>query len=88
MIKDIFDAEQLEWKSNEEDVVWRIATLNDLETMAEENHPGVQKLPEESATILPKMAERTIALLNDWVPVDVHIIQVFILLWMILPAGA
>ena len=45
MIKDVLDAQQLEWQSDEKNIVGRVASLNDIETPEEINPPCVHKLP-------------------------------------------
>src|SRR5438445_10361140 len=52
MIKDVFNPQKLKQERNKENIVWRVATLNDVESAAQIDPPRVDKLPKQSTTVL------------------------------------
>jgi hypothetical protein len=51
VIEDIFDPEEFERQSNQDNIVRGIAPLNDMKTVPKIDFPSVQKLPKQSTAI-------------------------------------
>ena len=78
MVEDVFDAEELEWESDEENIVGRIAALKDVEAAAEENPPREQELPKERPAELPYVAKCAVPFLDHGMPIDVNAFETLI----------
>src|SRR5580704_1090037 len=70
MVENVFHAEQLKDQGHQEDIVRRIAGLNDMEAVPQENPPGINKLPTEGPSVLPQISHRSVAFWGHWVAVD------------------
>jgi hypothetical protein len=66
----------------------RIAALENLETAAQEDPPGEEKLPKEGPAELPYVAQWTVAFLDHRVPVNVHSLQTLVSALVALAFGA
>src|SRR5579872_4977703 len=75
MIEDVLNPEQLERQCDQENIVWRVAPLNDMKSMPKVNPPRIPELPKECAAILPQIPERTIPLLRRGVPIDLDTVD-------------
>jgi len=78
MIEDVFDAQEFKRQRDQENVVGRIAALNDMESAPQKDPPGVQEFPEQGATVLAKVAEGAIAFLEYRMPVNVNSLDEFV----------
>src|ERR1700741_4259481 len=88
MIEDVLYPEEPERKSNQKDIVGRIASLNDLKTATKENPPGIHKLPKQSTAKLPDVSQRCASLPGRRVPIDMHTAQQLIPFCVVLPSRA
>ena len=72
MIKNVSNSQEFEGQCDEENVVRRIAPLNDVKPAAEVDPQRVQEFQNECAGIFGQIAERGPPL--DWhrMPIDVH----------------
>src|SRR5690242_14268148 len=75
MIEDIFDSKQFEWQSDQENVVRRIAALNDIESALNVNPQRVYNFPKERPSIFPDIADWAVTFPSHWMPIDVDSIE-------------
>ena len=88
VIKNVFNAEQFEWQGNEENIVRRIAALNDMESVSQINPPRVEELPKKRAAVFPYITESAVSLFRHRVPINVNTInESRVLLVHSLPSG-
>jgi hypothetical protein len=59
VIEDVRDSQDLKWQSNQENVIRRVAPLDDMEPVAQIDPPGVYKLPKQCAAVFEQIAEET-----------------------------
>src|SRR5260370_42627874 len=78
VIEDIADSEDLEGERHKENVVRRIASLNNIESAGQENPPAEEKLPEKCASVFPKIAEWSISFRRHGMTIDVHAFEDFV----------
>src|SRR5262245_21075743 len=78
MIENILHAEKLEWQGHQEDIVRRIASLQDMEPVTQEDPPGIEELPEKGGAVLPQIPHRAIAFTGHGMAIDMHPIDQFV----------
>ena len=73
MIEDVLNSKQLERQGYHENVIGRIATLDNMESAPQINPPSVESLPKQSPAELPQIAEGTIPLFRCWMTVNMNV---------------
>jgi hypothetical protein len=58
LVKDVLLPKELEWQGNQENIVRRIAALNNVETSCQEDSPCEQILPKKGICIFKQIAKR------------------------------
>ena len=88
MIEYVFHSQQLEWECHHKDIVWWIAALNYMETVAEVNPPRVQTLPEQGINIFPHISQGAVAVCGCRMSINVHPAQTLVPFLNVLAPGA
>src|SRR5262252_6847690 len=78
MIENIFHPEEFEWQGHQEDIVRRIASLQDVEPVPKEDPPGIEEFPEKGRAVLPHVPHRAIAFAGHGMAIDTHPIHHFV----------
>src|SRR5215813_2208052 len=86
MIENVLHTEDFEGQGHHENVVRRIASLQNVEPVAKEDPPGIEEFPEKSRAVLPGVPQRAVAFGGHGMPVDAHPINHFIALLVTLAA--
>jgi hypothetical protein len=70
MIEYVLHANEFERESDQENVVGRIAALNDVKTASQKDPPREKELPKQRTTELPHVTQRAVPLLGRGVAVN------------------
>lgn len=84
VVKHVLDAEKLEWKGYEENIVRRVAPLNDMEAAPKVDPPRVHYFPEQGTPVFPKIADRGFPFFGHRMSINVNTCQVLIALFVAL----
>ena len=86
VVENIFDSEDLERERNQENVVRRVAALNNIEATPEIDEPRIEKFPEKDEAILVYIASGAVPFLRRRVAIDVNSFENFMSPLVALPA--
>ena len=70
MVENVLDPQDFERQSNQKDIVWRIAALNNVKSVRKVDPARVQELPEQSTGVFPEITEGCVSLSRHGVSVD------------------
>src|SRR5271157_1645207 len=85
VIEDVLDPQQFERQSNQENIVGRIAALNDMKAAPQEDPASVEELPKERPAVFPEITQGSASFFHR-VPVDPNPIDNFVLLLVPFPS--
>src|ERR1700741_558184 len=77
MVENVLYAEDLEWQRYKKDVVRWVASLDNMESMAQVYPPSIDTFPKESPTIFPEITGDPAALIGHHVPIDTNTVENF-----------
>src|ERR1039458_5209023 len=78
MIKDVLDTQELERQRDEENIVRRVTTLNDLKSVPQVDPPTEQDFPKQRAGEFNQIAQGTIPLRRRRMTVNMNAVKDFV----------
>jgi hypothetical protein len=78
MIEDVLHSQELERQGHQEDIVGRIATLNDLKSVSQVDPPTVEELPKQRASEFAQIPQSAVPFFGHRVPVDLDALENFV----------
>ena len=75
VIKNVLDPKQLERSCDQENRVWRIAALDDSESVFDEDSPRQKKLPKERCRVLDHVSEGAVTFLGHRMPINTYVVD-------------
>jgi hypothetical protein len=75
MVENVLHSKEFEWKRNQNDVVGRIAPLDDIKAVPQEDPQRIEELPKQGATVFPQIPHRSASLCRRWMPIDTDSVE-------------
>src|SRR5664280_3823723 len=87
MVEEVLEPHQFEQQGDQENIVGRITSLNDMKTAPQEDPPSVEELPKERPAVFPEKTQGSASFFRQRVPVDPNPIDKFVSLPVSFPSG-
>ena len=87
VVENVLNTHKFEWQSNQENIVRRIAPLNDMKSMSKIDPTRKQELPKEGAAVFPEVPEGVTPLCRHGMSVNTNSVDDFVSLEVPLAPG-